>query len=275
VPTPLPELEDLLARARFGTLARRLKVWALTKRIPWFHLFLEAVRGFLPSALVGVPEHKRPAPWIDPKFAKQNRLAFQGYETRLPLFGPPPSFQENIWALEALRRQLGCDPLPAEPLHEKRYPYLDRDLVEFMYSIPREQLVRPGQRRSLMRRALVGIVPSELLNRKRKAYVSRGPMSQIAADLHGFLEFSQRMVSGSLEVLDTSRFGDALRAVGRAQDIPIVLVMRTLALEMWLRHVETWSSSHSSSLVKVDVALRGLPRERQTSQSSRNEFSLS
>ena len=33
---------------------------------------------------------------------------------------------------------------------------------EFMYAIPREQLVRPGQRRSLMRRALAGVVPDEL-----------------------------------------------------------------------------------------------------------------
>ena len=61
--------------------------------------------------------------------------------------------------LEALRRQLACDALSSEPPYEKRYPYLDRALLEFMYAIPREQLVRPGQRRSLMRRALVGIVP--------------------------------------------------------------------------------------------------------------------
>lgn len=275
VPTPLPELEDLLARAHFGTLARRLKVWALNKRIPWFHLFSEAVRGFLPSAVVGVPAHKRPAPWIDPSFAKRNYLAFQGYEGKLTLFGPLPSFQENIWALQALRRQLGCDPLPAEPVHERRYPYLDRDFVEFMYSIPREQLVRPGQRRSLMRRALVGIVPSDLLNRKRKAYVSKGPMSQIAAELQSFLDFSNEMVSGSLRVLDTSRFADTLRAVGRAQEVPIVLVMRTIALEMWLRHVEMWSSSHSSNLIKADVELQRFPRERQTGQPFRSGFLLS
>ena len=52
-----------------------------------------------------------------------------------------------------------------------RYPYYDRDFLEFMYAIPREQIVRVGQRRSLMKRALVGIVPDEILNRKKKETV--------------------------------------------------------------------------------------------------------
>src|SRR5207253_8976270 len=45
------------------------------------------------------------------------------------------------------------------------------DLLEFVYAIPREKIVRVGMRRALMRRALVGIVPDELLNRKRKFFV--------------------------------------------------------------------------------------------------------
>jgi asparagine synthase len=85
------------------------------------------------------------------------------------VFGPLPSFQMNLDALNGLRSQLGCSSLSSAPRYEKRYPYLDRDLLEFVYAIPREQLVRPGQRRSLMRRALIGIVPDVILQRKRKA----------------------------------------------------------------------------------------------------------
>ena len=40
VPTPTPELENLIARARFGALAHQLRLWALEKRKPWFHLLL-------------------------------------------------------------------------------------------------------------------------------------------------------------------------------------------------------------------------------------------
>ena len=52
VPTPIPELEDLLAGARLRALAHQLKAWALEKRKPWFHLFFEAARGFLPRGIL-------------------------------------------------------------------------------------------------------------------------------------------------------------------------------------------------------------------------------
>ena len=260
VPTPLPELEDLLASARLRTLAHQLRAWSLNKRVPWFHLLFEAVRGFLPTAVFGIPAQRRPAPWIEASFAARNRVALQGYENRLQLTGPAPSFQENMWALESMRRQLSYDPQVSEPLYEKRYPYLDRDLVEFMYSIPREQLVRPGQRRSLMRRALVDIVPDEIRNRKRKAYVSRGPMSQIAAELHRFLELSHDMMLASLGVVDPLRFSNALRAAAEGQQTPMVLLLRTLVLEAWIRHAKAWNPFHLPDPETVDPKLR-FPRE--------------
>ena len=98
-------------------------------------------------------------PWLQSSFVKRHRAALTGYPSRTKLFGPLPSFQDNLGTLDALRRQLARTALPFEPPFEKRYPYLDRGLLEFMFAIPREQLVRPTQRRSLMRRALVGIVP--------------------------------------------------------------------------------------------------------------------
>src|SRR5262249_459941 len=143
VPTPNPELENLLATFRFRPLAHQLKLWALEKRKPWFHLFCEAARAFFPLAMVGVPKHKRPAPWLNSGFVKRNRAALQGYEHRLNLFGPLPSFQENLGTLEGLRRQLACTDPSLDPPCEKRYPYLDRNLFEFIYAVPREQLVRP------------------------------------------------------------------------------------------------------------------------------------
>jgi asparagine synthase (glutamine-hydrolysing) len=238
VPTPIPELENLLARGHFGTLAHQLKVWALNKRKPWFHLFFEAARGFFPPALVGVPKNKRPAPWLNPAFVKRNLSALQGYESRVKLFGPLPSFQENVSTLETLRRQLQCAPLPSEPPYEKRYPYLDRELLEFMYAIPREQLVRPGQRRSLMRRALVGIVPEELLNRKRKAFVVHGPMAAISAEHRNLDEMSRDMAIGFLGIVDPREFCEVLQNARHGEGVRLVSLMRTLVVECWIRNLQ-------------------------------------
>jgi len=240
VPTPIPELQDLLAKANFGTLVHQLKVWALNKRKPWFHLLFDAVRGFLPAALVGVAKHKHPAPWFNPSFVKRNRAALSGYGDRTRIFGSPPSFQSNLGTLDMLRRQLACSALSPDLPREQRYPYLDRGLLEFLYAIPREQLVRPGQRRSLIRRALAGIVPSELLNRKRKAFVTRGPRTGMEREWPRLVQLSQHMLISSLGISDSTRFLEGLRKLRQGADDPIVPLIRTLGIELWLRNLTDW-----------------------------------
>src|SRR5437879_11452533 len=107
--------------------------------------------------------------------------------------------------------------LPVQQPYEERYPYLDRGLLEFMFAIPREQLVRPTQRRSLMRRALVGIVPDEILNRKMKAFVARAPMVAISNDWAHFVAMTQNMLVSSLGIVDSERISDALQKVRRGE----------------------------------------------------------
>jgi asparagine synthase (glutamine-hydrolysing) len=234
VPTAAPELADLAARARLGGLAHQLKVWALKQRRPWFHLLFEMLREFLPLPHLWVPEYRRPSPWLDPGFVRRNRDAAYGYPTRLKLFGPLPSFQENIATLHFMRRHLASAGLSSEPHYEKRYPYLDRDLLEFLYAVPREQMVRPGQRRSLMRRALVGIVPEEILNRKRKAYVARRPSLEITTDWKDFRRKRPQLTSGLLGMVNAEELACALEQVRHGQDAHIVPLFRTLLIEIWL-----------------------------------------
>lgn len=234
-PIPKPELQDLVARGRFRQLAQQLKAWALQQRKPWFHLFLEAARGFFPPTLVGVPEFMRPVPWLQANFKKHHRAALTGYPSRVNVFGPLPSFQDNLKTLSGLQRQLACKVLPLEPPYEKRYPFLDRDLLEFMYAIPRQQSVRPAQRRSLMRRALAGIVPDEILNKRGKGPVRRGPTLEIWKLLANQAWMSQDMVSRSLGIADSERFFAALQKVVGGEEERIVSVKRMILLESWLR----------------------------------------
>src|SRR5207237_5218923 len=109
-----------------------------------------------------------------------------------------------------LQKQLARTALPFAPTYERRYPFLDRDLLEFLFAIPREQLVRPHQRRSLMRRALAGIVPEEILNRKTKGFVSRRPMVAVSQDSADLTESDQDMLCVSLVIVDSQRLLDTL-----------------------------------------------------------------
>jgi asparagine synthase (glutamine-hydrolysing) len=233
VPTPTPELADLLVTGDLRQLSHQLRSWAIVKRRPWFHILGETLRAFLPTSLYDLPTHRRPAEWLQPAFIARNYAALAGYETRLKALGPLPSFQENINALNALRRQLACSYLSPGGAHEKRYPYLDRDLLEFLYAIPREQLLRPGYRRSLLRRAMRNIVPAAILDRRRKAFVSRGPTVALTSSPWDSRYAS--LIAEEMGIVDAKKFSEVVEEARRGSEVPLVTIVRTLLLEHWLR----------------------------------------
>jgi asparagine synthase (glutamine-hydrolysing) len=239
--TPIPELQNLLARVRFFTLSHRLHAWAHKLRKPRLSLLWDAARGFFPLILQGMPKHICIAPWFPRAFVRRNHAAIYGYPFRMKFFGALPSFQTHVSALNLTRRILSYYTLHPESLYELRFPYLDRDFLEFMHAIPWEQLVRVGQRRSLMKRALVGIVPAELLNRKQTIPVQQRSKQESAkntwAEPSGLLETGQHMVGSSIGIMDTNRFVEALHRARRNEDVPISILRRTLTLESWLRHL--------------------------------------
>ncbi len=235
VPNAIPELQDLLASGRFFKLFEQLTSWALHKRVPWFQLLFSAVRGFCPHSSFPSIEKGQTASWLSPQFVQRNQSALRGYCKRLRILGPRPSFQTSLATIELLRRQIASVPPCSSPPYEACYPYLDRHLLEFLLAIPREQLIRPGQRRSLVRRSLSGIVPEKVLNRKQKAFVARAPIAAISENWAHIDEITQNMVSSSMGV-NPDRFLWSLNEARSGRQVSLVLLMRTLALELWLRN---------------------------------------
>jgi asparagine synthase (glutamine-hydrolysing) len=268
VSTTVPEFQDLLVTGRFKLLACQLKIWALYKKVPWFHLLLQALRGFVSSIDTDIPTPMRSSPWLTARFRESNRAALSGYETRTNIFRPLPSFQENLSTLAALQRQLSCIPLALDPPHERRYPYLDRDLLEFLFSIPREQLVRPGQCRSLMRRALAGIVPDEILNRKRKAFVVRTPLLALSKLCANASESRESMLSAALGIVDQKGLIRSLQGARNGEAVAVVGLLRTIALESWLRNQRDWNGL-------LSTCLRTAPQYPPSNRASRETLSSS
>jgi asparagine synthase (glutamine-hydrolysing) len=235
VPTPIPELADLAATWRISEFLRRSRIWARNKKQPWIKLALETGKEFLPNFLAG--QSDQIPSWLEPSFIKKHRNVLSGYRARKHALGALPSFQENLQTLDGLRRQLNILQLPREPYYERRYPFLDRDLLEFLYAIPREQHLRPGQRRSLMRRALRGIVPDEILDRKRKAYVDRGPLLAITREWTNLCELVANPVLGSLGVIRPAGIRSVLEQARQGRPVPLVSLLRTLMVELWLQRL--------------------------------------
>jgi asparagine synthase (glutamine-hydrolysing) len=234
VPTPVPELADLLVRLRGYRFLRQSFRWALAKKKPLIGLWRSSFLSFVPGSVRVTSVTKQAWSWLTPDFYKRNRAYLGFHPESFRVFGPLPSLQANALALEVLSRQLSCAVASTPPAHEWRYPFLDQDLVMFCCSIPREQILRPRQRRSLMRRALAGLVPREILERKRKAYVSRALVKILAAE---WLRLNQSAlfrieemgiaVAGSLAV--------SVKQTLQGKDDPTFPILRLMVLEQWLR----------------------------------------
>lgn len=238
-PSPAPLLADLLAAGRLRELLSQLVAWALVLRKPFYSVVAETLALFLreesPSRSV------LPPAWLCPGFLRDHSRAVRGYPRRTHLFGSRPSFQESMGTIDALRRQLSSFPLSAEPAYHKSYPCLDRDLLEFLFSVPPDQLLRPGQRRSLMRRALAGIVPNELIHRKRKAFVIRGPLMAITSQFASLAAMTKEMVGGSLGIIDPLGLTAALNEVRSGGGVTLSSLMRVFGIERWLRNAAHWN----------------------------------
>jgi asparagine synthase (glutamine-hydrolysing) len=148
---------------------------------------------------------------------------------------------------------------------EKRYPFLDRDLLEFLFNIPREQLVRPSERRSLLRRALRGIVPNEVLERSRKAYPGSSYLKAIGNDWERVSDLATGMQLEARGILDSAIVRDLLGRARRGQDVALLPLMRVLRLEWWLRdpHIDSLFAKPPRT-VKAS-ALVGSPQPAPTS----------
>jgi len=237
VPTPTPELQNLLARARFFTLAHQLNAWAEKMRKPCLPLLWGATRGFFCRALTGLSNDTCTPQWFHPGFVRRNYAALCGYPSRVKLFGPLPSFQENAVRLNVLRRVLAYWTLDPKLPREVRFPYLDRDFLEFLYAVPREQIVGVGKRRFLMKRALVGIVPDELLNRRRKVFVPQEPKKDGLREWPSLVATGQQLVCSSVGIIEPTRFLEALQKARRNENVPLSSLRKTLMLESWLHHL--------------------------------------
>jgi asparagine synthase (glutamine-hydrolysing) len=238
LPTPVPELADLVWSGRLAAFAISLVAWSLAGRRPLYRLVAETLESLVPRAFsFGASRNVLPQ-WLSPQFAGRCRTLLPFLSRKVRRDHSLPSFRTNLACLESLRSQIACSPIPRSPVYETRYPYLDQDLLQFLFAIPREQLVRPRERRSLMRRALRDVVPAAVLERRRKAFVVRGPLASIESNWNELKEATQHMLSSALGLVDEAELRSVLRKAFDGHEIPVVLLVRTLAFERWLHHLK-------------------------------------
>jgi asparagine synthase (glutamine-hydrolysing) len=236
IPIALPELADSLVSGHIGLFVRRSIDWCLTDRSPLFMSLLNTVYYAFNLYLNPDAQERPIPPWLAPRFCAFLAEQAKRDVTRSARTGFAPHLIDNgmAWwsvldSLPHLFPKLLCRP-------EYRYPYLDRDLVEYLFSIPCEQLLRPGHRRSLMRRSLTKIVPEEILERRRKAFVMRSPLAAIRQSRPKLdLLVSDSLIAHS-GFVDPALLRDALEQIASGATLKwCQALVRAIMFELWLR----------------------------------------
>jgi asparagine synthase (glutamine-hydrolysing) len=235
VPTPLPELAGHLVSGQLSQLFRRAIDWGIATRDPLISMIGKTTRYTL-GLYCGSDHPGRVIPfWITRRLRRNSSDPFDLAEWTARL-GSRPQAIDNARTWYLLLETLPHLAPSLLARYEYRYPYLDRDLVDFVFRIPREQLVRPGRRRSLMRRALRGIVPEEVLERRRKAYIIRGPLVCLERARNKILALFRRSLTAELGFIDDDAFRRAFESIARGEVTPwLHAALRTILFELWLR----------------------------------------
>jgi asparagine synthase (glutamine-hydrolysing) len=236
VPTPLPELADYLISCRPHKLISKALEFCLIDRTPLLYMLGEtasySVRTCIPSRVnsAHIP------PWVSCRHKHISDLLRGDLSSQVPWFDFAPSRIENGHTWWQMLETLPHLYPSALSHYEYRYPYLDRDLVDFLHRIPREQLVRPGRRRSLMRRALADIVPAEVLERPRKASLIRGPIVSLQRCQVTIRTLFEASIVGALGLVDEKCFKEALDIISKGTTPKWwPAVIKAINLEFWLQ----------------------------------------
>jgi asparagine synthase (glutamine-hydrolysing) len=238
VQDPVPDLAVALWQGRLRSFAEQIYAWALQRKTTIWSLLGKSVVHLMP---IWMREHLDMGPvsgseWIARDFARHHRVArrrLRPSATVREWFPGPPS--PDSWYFSLTSFIAGY--LPRFTFAEQTVlPYYDRDLVRFLLAIPGEQLLRPGQRRSLMRRALKGMVPDTVLFRKTKALGQRIP----ALEMKGAAEelLASLVNTPVAKYISLPDVRTALDGISRGKEIPTIFLERLLGAAYLCRALE-------------------------------------
>jgi asparagine synthase (glutamine-hydrolysing) len=235
IPNASPQLADLIVQLKFKSLAAQLMAWGLVKRRPWIRLLWQAILELVPASLSQhFSSQARVERWIEAAFARRAKLSVRLLDVREHFGFWLPSRRACAGGVVLMQNKMAKARRPVLALEEFRYPYLDQTLIEFVLAIPASQLLRPGERRSLMRRALAEIVPQDVLSRRTKQFGARTPVVALQAHWGQIHAAFGAPLSSTRGYVDRMRFLEALQASKNGQSVHMLHLLRTISLELWL-----------------------------------------
>ena len=198
--------------------------------------------------------------WLDPDFARRTQIAERLAEREPARFTPDRAWRANYQSavnLAPILPSLHWIERTAAAFHlEPRHPFLDRRLVEYVLSIPGEQLFRNGGQKYILREACKGILPERIRTRWDKTIFNRslamGLREMEVPKITTLLQSPQ--ICEKKIILREGIQGAYRRFVEQGPDRDSATFWRVISLEVWL----------SSQLLPFS---QGVPNEQESTSS--------
>ena len=245
-------LADQIARFRPLSLHRCLASWSKASRTPYLKLLGSGTVLLLPRRMQKSLRSRARIPyWFDLEFTNRFNLRERMLGAG-DVFGfELPSQRDSSAAILSVVRGLAAAHLREWTDLDITHPFLHAPLVEFLQAVPIEQKLRPGESRSLMRRALGTLLPEAVRNRRGK----QGPDEAFCRALRR----EWRALSGIFSepevcargYIDRKKFETALARARHGIEKHTATLFMAVCLELWFRSLKSRASASSSTATAV------------------------
>lgn len=234
---------------RRGRLSEFVEVFSMMRaKKGTFHAGYSVLSGLLPAELKAPLFYyraSRPPEWLDPVFFRCAGLSGRRTRSLLRLSRESGRGAYNYGILEWL--ESGHIPIYLEAIEraaagqgmEIRLPFLDVRLLRFMCSVPMEQKSGKGLSKPLLRRAMAGRLPGEILERPGKSEFTPVIANALAASpaaKDAF--FNPHPALRAMIAPEKARrlYEDCLIAKARRSPVAVWDIWRIASLDAWLKH---------------------------------------
>jgi asparagine synthase (glutamine-hydrolysing) len=242
-----PEVADHLRSFKLLLLHHRLQSWSEALKKPYLQLFWKnALIPLMPRKVQTVFNRTGTAslpPWFSQSFIKRANLRERNLGTQDPFGFRLPSERDQSSGFASMVRSisLGCRNELTDI--DITFPFLHRPLVEFLQAVPVEQLLRPGENRSLMRRAMRGILPDKIAERKTKGNPKEVVVRALMREwprLRPLFEDARVCARGYMDQQPLLAALDRAKHGCEPLSTPL---LSAICLELWLRAFEEWETT--------------------------------
>jgi asparagine synthase (glutamine-hydrolysing) len=243
-------LVDLLNGARLPSLARHARGWHIGPGGIVRRLARDTAARHVPSSLaayrrraVDSPEHVAQSPWFTSSFRQLLRARAAAVDARRP------RGTSHAWAVYRQSRMgyhVRCmewnTRIGAMHNLDVAFPYLDSELIQFLMGIPGDIQSCGGAPRGLMRRAMRGVVPDAIIDRRSKGEFTHLTNRSVEQDFEGISDLLGRSaMSVRLGYFDGPALWKLLpewrAAIGRADDAVLAnRIVDLCGVELLLRN---------------------------------------